>query len=107
MATIIESLTERRITGRTAQHLLALIYDGDTRDINEIIRQQELTLRDISDKEYHDTARGLVESHPEMAAKVLRGDKGKLQWFVGQFMRQADGKVDAQKASKVLRSLLI
>ena len=106
MSSIIENLTSKHISGRTAKDVLALIFGGDTRDVAEIIRQDNLTVHYFSDKEYHEIARNLIKLHPEMAGKVLQGDKGKLQWFVGQFVRQANGKVDAQKASSVLRSLL-
>ena len=105
MASIIENLIEKRITRQTAKNLLLLIINGEHRDVAEIIRQNKLAINYMSDEEYHKIAQRLVKIHPGMADKVKQGDKRKLQWFVGQFMRQADGKVDAQKASDTIRGL--
>lgn len=107
LAIIIQNLLQKRITGRTAKQLLSIAFDGDTRDINLIIKEQNLELRSLTDHEYEDMAQGLMSSNQEMAEKIRSGGQmGKLQWFVGQMMRQGEGKVEAGKAKATLKRLL-
>ena len=83
-----------------------MAFDGDTRDINLIIKEETLELRGLTDQEYEEMARGLVCENEEMAEKIRSGGQmGKLQWFVGQMMRQGEGKVEAVKAEAILKRL--
>jgi aspartyl-tRNA(Asn)/glutamyl-tRNA(Gln) amidotransferase subunit B len=51
-------------------------------------------------------ARQLIDAHPDQAAAYRAGKATLLGWFVGQMMRQTQGKADPQQARSILQSLL-
>jgi Asp-tRNA(Asn)/Glu-tRNA(Gln) amidotransferase B subunit len=105
LANIIFHLLQKRITNEGAKKLLTLAFDGDARPIESIIREEDLEVKALSGAEYRAMAEALVARHPEMADKVRKGQKGKLQWFVGQMMRGRAG-MDPQEAAMALKPLL-
>ena len=103
----ISNLSENRITGTTAKRLLAMAFDGDRRDINSIIHEENLALRHLSRDEYLAMAQSLVDENNDKVKQIQqKGQMGKLKWFVGQMMRQGEGKVEAVKAEAILKELL-
>jgi Asp-tRNA(Asn)/Glu-tRNA(Gln) amidotransferase B subunit len=105
LASIIFNLHRKRVTNEGAKKLLALAFAGDTRHIETIIREEDLEVKTHSEAEYRAMAEALVAQHPEIADKVRQGQKGKLQWFVGQMMRGHTG-MDPQEAARALKPLL-
>ena len=104
---ILQNLDEGKITGSTAKRLLAMIFDGDKRDVNTIIEEDDLSLQHLSREEYIMMAQALLDKDPKTVEKIQNGKQlGKLKFFVGQMMRQGSGKVEAQKAEAVLKELL-
>ena len=97
-----------RITGRTAKQILAMKFAGDERDINDIIEGGGLWLEPMDKDEYVILAQDLLEHNDQMVKEIKeKGRIGKLQWFVGQMMRQGEeGRVEAKKAEAVLKELL-
>ena len=107
MVSILQNLDEGKITGSTAKKLLAMIFDGDERDVNTIIEEDDLSLQHLSREEYIMMAQALLDKDPKTVEKIQTGKQlGKLKFFVGQMMRQGLGKVEAQKAEVVLKELL-
>lgn len=107
MVSILQNLDEGKITGSTAKKLLAMIFDGDKRDVNTIIEEDDLSLQHLSREEYIMMAQALLDKDPQTVEKIRNGKQlGKLKFFVGQMMRQGSGKVEAQKAEAVLKELL-
>ena len=107
MVSILQNLHEERITGSTAKRLLAMIFDGDNRDVNAIIEQDHLSLQRLSRDEYIAMAQALLDEEPKKVEQIRRGKQiGKLKFFVGQMMRRGSGRVEAQKAEGVLKGLL-
>ena len=107
MVSILQNLDEGKITGSTAKRLLAMVFDGDKRDVNTIIDQDNLSLQRLSREEYVTMAQALLDEDPKKVEQIQRGKQlGKLKFFVGQMMRQGSGRVEAQKAEAVLKELL-
>ena len=106
MDRILYNLVEHKITAQTAKKLLMMRADGDRRDIDDIIKQDGLELRQLSRDTYVDMAQRLVEANQAMAEKVQSGQTGKLKWFVGQMMKQGGRSVDPEQATAVLEELL-
>ncbi|KAI4231837.1 MAG: hypothetical protein LQ349_005358 [Xanthoria aureola] len=107
LAFIILMLSMGRITGRTAKQLLAKKFHGDTREIQTIIRDENLGLVHLSEEEYVSMARELLDGHPAIVAQIKdKGQIGKLGFFMGQMMRRGEGKVVAQRAEATLKKLL-
>ena len=107
MVSILQNLDEGKITGSTAKRLLAMVFDGDKREVNTIIDQDNLSLQHLSREEYITMAQALLDEEPKKVEQIQRGKQlGKLKFFVGQMMRQGSGRVEAQKAEAVLKELL-
>ena len=106
LATLLLELKAKKITAKSAKTALTRIFEGDKRSVDEIIDQEDLSIRQIDVGALNEVARKLVEKHPDMAQKVRNGQKGKFQWFVGQLIRHYEGKIDAQKATTALEPLL-
>ena len=106
LASIIEHLQCKRITGKTAKELLSLAFGGDIRPVTQIIADQNLAIQTLSLDEYRTIAASLAEQHADIAEKVREGQKGKIQFFVGQMMRQSRGRMDADQARQAIESVL-
>lgn len=106
LAYIVKMLEVDKITGRTAKQLFARKFDGDERNVESMIEQENLLLVQLSEEQYEVMARELLDSNPVIVAQIKKGHTGKLGFFVGQMMRKGEGKVVAQKAEATLRRLL-
>jgi aspartyl-tRNA(Asn)/glutamyl-tRNA(Gln) amidotransferase subunit B len=107
MASIVRHLLERRITGTTAKELLAMTFDGDTRDVETIIQEENLGFQSLSREEYMNLAQGLIERNGEIVHQIQnKGKHGKIQWLIGQMMRQGKGRMEASKAEATLKEML-
>ena len=106
LAQVLRRLLARKITGQTAKKLLAIKARGDKREIDLIIDEGDMSLREVSREDYVAMAKALIEANLDMAQKVRRGQSGKLMWFVGQMMKQGRGNIEAEKAKFVLEEIL-
>lgn len=107
MVDILTKLENAQITGTTAKRLLAKKFDGDKRSINSIIDEENLGLQALSRKNYLTMAQALLRENETKVKQIQQKNQlGKLQFFVGQMMRQGGGKVEASKAEAVLKELL-
>lgn len=107
MVSILQNLDRGKITGSTAKKILAMVFDGDERNVNTIIEQADLSLQRLSREKYIMMAQALLDEDPKKVEQIQKGKQlGKLKFFVGQMMRQGSGRVEAQKAEAVLKELL-
>jgi aspartyl-tRNA(Asn)/glutamyl-tRNA(Gln) amidotransferase subunit B len=108
LASIIAHLQRKNITSRSAKKLLSLKFEGDARSTEQIIADESLVLKPLSEAEYVALARTLLDEKPDMVKDIVekKQDK-KVKWFVGQMMaRSAEGSVEPDVAEKVLREQL-
>ena len=107
MALIIKNMLNNKITSKSAKFILCKVFDGDSRDVDAIIAEDNLELEVLPMDHYKNMAQSLLADHPDIADKIRSGKQlGKLQWFVGQMMRLRNGRLDAKKAETVLKELL-
>ena len=84
-----------------------MVFGGESRDVNTVIKAENMELVRLSRKEYSALAQRLIDQHTEMVQQIKqKGHVGKVRWFVGQMMRQGEGKVEADRAEAVVRELL-
>jgi aspartyl-tRNA(Asn)/glutamyl-tRNA(Gln) amidotransferase subunit B len=109
LAEIIDQLLRKRITGSTAKLVLAMVFDGDQRPVQQLLEEENLILRPLSQEEYVKLAEAAISKNPQMVAQIREKNQlGKLGWFVGQMMRMGEkGRVEAQRAEQVLRELIL
>lgn len=108
MANLIHETISSRLTGSAAKQVLRMIFAGDRRLVLQIIEQDGLAFRPLSDVEYEELARRVMEQNPSVVEEIrTRGKHGKLMFLVGQIMRQGeDGRVEAKKAQLFLQQAL-
>lgn len=109
LAEIIDQLLRKRITGPTAKQVLAMVFDGDQRPIQQLLEEENLILRPLSREEYVALAEAAISKNPQLVAQIReKNHVGKLGWFVGQMMRMGEkGRVEAQRAEEVLREMIL
>ena len=108
LASILVRLVRREITNKTSRQLLAMLFNGDKRQVEQIIRDENLFLRPMTDDEYVSLAQKLLDDNTEMVRAIKeKNQKGKISWFVGQMIRQAEeGRVEADRARTVVENLM-
>jgi len=107
IADIIINLLEKSITGRTAKTLLSMVFDGDSRAIDAIIKEENIGLQVLSVMEYQALAGKVIADYPGIVEKIKeKGQRGKLQFIIGQMIRRGEGRVEAGKAEAVLCQIL-
>jgi aspartyl-tRNA(Asn)/glutamyl-tRNA(Gln) amidotransferase subunit B len=108
LSAIITHLLRKQITGRTAKLLLSMKVSGDSRSVEQIITDEDMLLKPLSQQEYIEMAKSLLEEKDDVVKDIIeKGRHGKVKWFVGQMMaRGKEGTVEADKAESVLRGLL-
>ncbi|GMF68748.1 unnamed protein product [Aspergillus oryzae] len=109
LAQIIDHVQRKQITGPTAKQVLAMVFDGDTRAIPQLLEEENLLLRPLSREEYVALAEAAISQNPQMVEQIrTKNQLGKLGWFVGQMMRMGEkGRVEAPKADAILRELIL
>ena len=85
-----------------------MVFEGDQRSVQDIVAQENLTLKPLSKEEYMALAQGLMDEKPDMVKDVVeKGQEKKIKWFVGQMMaRSAEGSVEPNAAEETLRELM-
>ncbi|KAF3898049.1 Glutamyl-tRNA(Gln) amidotransferase subunit B, mitochondrial [Trichophyton interdigitale] len=109
LAAIVHLVGTRQITGSTAKTLLATVFAGEHggRTVQQMVEQDGLLLRPLSQEEYLAMARTVMAQHPQMVEQIRQGQQGKVGFFVGQIKRMGEqGRVEAQRAEQAVLSLL-
>lgn len=109
LAQLVYYLDTNKITGRTAKKVLSQLYDsglrgeGDT--VGHIIERQGLWFSPLSDEEYEELARSVLDM--KIVEEILAGKEGKINFLVGQMMRKdSEGRVDALTARTVMLKVI-
>ena len=107
LARIIWYLVSNKISGRSAKQLLELVFNNDPRDIDIVIQDENMILKQISEETYFDLARRLTTENPKMVQAIKqKGQTGKVMWFVGQMIRELGQGAQAEQARRVLHQIL-
>jgi aspartyl-tRNA(Asn)/glutamyl-tRNA(Gln) amidotransferase subunit B len=107
LARIIWYLVSTKINGRSAKQLLELIFNDDPRDIDTIVQEENMTLKQMSEDTYFNLAQRLITENPKMVEAIKqKGQKGKVMWFVGQMIRELGQDTQAEQAKRVLHQIL-
>ena len=103
---VLQLLVKKKTTGQSAKKLFLLALENPGRRVNDILKEENLELKEIPRAEYLRMAQSLIDANQGMADKVRKGDQGKLMWFVGQMMKDGKGSTEAHRAKEVLEDLL-
>ncbi len=104
LAQILELLEAETINTPTAKELLEKVQESG-RDPAAIVEEQGLA--QVSDQdELENLARQILSENPEQVETYRGGKTGVLGWFVGQVMKETEGKANPQLAKRILGDLL-
>lgn len=104
LARILELLEASTINTPTAKELLDRVQESG-RDPVAIVEEQGLA--QVSDQaELERLAGRIVAENPEQVETYRGGKSGVLGWFVGQIMKETEGKANPQLAKQILQDLL-
>lgn len=112
LAQIVASVVSGKITNDSGKTLLSRVFNGDPREIETIVLEENMLSQDIADEEYDAVAQELTEANVDMVKAIKeKGQQGKIMWFVGQMMREmvkrnGRGGANAEKSkTAVLKAL--
>ncbi|EHK99635.1 putative Glutamyl-tRNA(Gln) amidotransferase subunit B, mitochondrial [Glarea lozoyensis 74030] len=109
LASLIHLYTTDKITGKSAKRVLQLLFvnalEGKEKSTHEVIEEQGLWFMPLSEEEYEELARSVLDM--EVVKQILAGKEGKVKFLLGQMMRSdRDGRVDPRRAEGVLRGVI-
>ena len=103
-ATLIERISDKTISGKIAKSVLEEIWETGN-DVDEIIESKGLV--QIQDESLLETiAQTVIDNNPSQV-DAFKGGKDKLfGFFVGQVMKETQGKANPQSVNEILKRLL-
>ena len=103
-AKLIERISDKTISGKIAKSVLEEVWSsGD--DVDSIIQSKGLVqIQDESILE--DIAKKIIEANPGQVAAYKDGKDKLFGFFVGQVMKETQGKANPQGVNEVLKKLL-
>ncbi|KAI9506626.1 aspartyl/glutamyl-tRNA amidotransferase subunit B [Coemansia spiralis] len=102
---LLDALYGRQITSAQAKQLLIEFMDGDKRGAEELIKEHEWKVMD-DETALQDIVRKLLEEHPNEVAGYLKGQKRRLNFFVGKVMAATKGQARPQDVSRIVQKQL-
>ena len=103
-ATLIERISDKTISGKIAKSVLEEIWETGS-DVDDIIESKGLV--QIQDESLLETiAQTVIDNNPSQV-DAFKGGKDKLfGFFVGQVMKETQGKANPQSVNEILKRLL-
>ncbi len=100
---LIDLIADGTISGRIAKDVFQAMLDGESGgDPAAIVAAKGLT-QIIDTGEIEAAVAAIVEQNPDKVADIRGGKDKLLGWFVGQVMRQTQGKANPQMVNDLLR----
>ena len=101
---LIERISDNTISGKIAKSVLEEIWENGS-DVDEIIKSKGLV--QIQDESLlEEIAKKVIDSNPDQVA-AYKGGKDKLfGFFVGQVMKETQGKANPKSVNDILKKFL-
>lgn len=107
MASIVKNIVGNRITGKSAKKLLSMAFNGDSRDIDNIIKEENLVLEHLPREVYLSMAKEVISEQDKIVQRITKAhDHKKLKFLIGLLISRGSGKVAPQTAEAILKELL-
>ena len=105
IADLVDLIADGTISGKIAKDVLGLVI-GEDRDRMPRDIVERRGLKQVTDTRAIQAAiEAIVAAHPDKVAQA-RAKPGMLGWFVGQVMKQTDGKANPQTVNSLLKDQL-
>ena len=101
---LIERIIDNTISGKIAKSVLEEIWENGT-DVDEIIESKGLV--QIQDESLlEEIAKKVIESNPNQVSAYKSGKDKLFGFFVGQVMKETQGKANPKSVNEILRKIL-
>ena len=101
---LIERISDNTISGKIAKSVLDEIWENGS-DVDEIIESKGLV--QIQDKSLlEEIANKVIESNPDQVSAYKNGKDKLFGFFVGQVMKETQGKANPKSVNEILRKIL-
>ena len=101
---LIERISDNTISGKIAKSLLEEIWENGS-DVDEIIEKKGLV--QIQDESLlEEIANRVIDSNPEQVNAYKNGKDKLFGFFVGQIMKETQGKANPKSVNEILKELL-
>ena len=105
LTTLIQRIKDGGISGKIAKSIFDAIWEGEASDVDEYIESNDLT--QMSD----DSALGpmidqVIADNPKQVEQFKAGKTKLIGFFVGQIMKQTNGKANPQQVNDLLENRL-
>lgn len=105
LGAIISKITDKSISGKIAKTVFEALWKGETNSADEYIKKQGLTqvsdsssLAPLIDK--------IISENPKQAEQFRAGKTKLMGFFVGQVMKETQGKANPQQVNEILNEKL-
>ena len=101
---LIERISDNTISGKIAKSVLEEIWENGS-DVDQIIETKGLV--QIQDESLlEEIARKVIDANPDQVAAYKNGKDKLFGFFVGQVMKETQGKANPKSVNKILKELL-
>ena len=101
---LIERISDTTISGKIAKSVLEEVWENGS-DVDEIINSKGLV--QIQDESLlEEIARKVIDANPDQVAAYKNGKDKLFGFFVGQVMKETQGKANPKSVNKILKELL-
>ena len=101
---LIERISDNTISGKIAKSVLEEVWENGS-DVDEIIQTKGLIqIQDESVLE--EIARKVIDSNSDQVASYKSGKDKLFGFFVGQVMKETQGKANPKSVNEILKKLL-
>ena len=101
---LVERISDGTISGKIAKSVLEEVWETAS-DVDEIIQSKGLVqIQDESILE--DIAKKVIESNPDQVSAYKAGKDKLFGFFVGQIMKETQGKANPKAVNEILKNLL-
>ena len=101
---LIERISDNTISGKIAKSVLEEVWENGS-DVDEIIQTKGLI--QIQDESLlEDIARKVIDSNSDQVASYKSGKDKLFGFFVGQVMKETQGKANPKSVYEILKKLL-
>ena len=101
---LIERISDNTISGKIAKSVLEEIWENGS-DVDEIIKTKGLV--QIQDESLlEEIAKKVIDANPDQVAAYKSGKDKLFGFFVGQVMKETQGKANPKSVNEILKDLL-
>ena len=101
---LVERMSDNTISGKIAKSVLEDIWENGS-DVDEIIKTKGLV--QIQDESLlQEIAKKVIDANPEQVTAYKAGKEKLFGFFVGQVMKETQGKANPKSINNILKELL-